>query len=265
MLCATGCWNRAINMSNQSSQNINSNFFQGLYKEVWRKEIPNGLTEAEVDFIEEIANLKKGNTVLDLMCGYGRHTLELARRGYGVTAIDNSEEYIAEIETFAVDEKLPIITLQGDISSIKFTGTYDAVINMGNSFSFFNAQAVEILLQKIYSCLNPGGIFIINSWMIGEIAIKHFQERSWHYIGDYKFFSESQFLFHPTRIESNHTILAASGEMETLKGIDYIFSFAELETMLNRTGFKMNEIYSTPRKRKYNFGDSRAYIVAIKQ
>jgi len=252
-------------MSNQSPENINSNFFQGLYKEIWRKEIPNGLTEAEVDFIEEIAKLKKGSTVLDLMCGYGRHTLELARRGYGVTAIDNSEEYITEIENFATDEKLSIITLQGDISSIKFPGIYDAVINMGNSFSFFNAETIQTLLQNIYSCLNSNGTFIINSWMIGEIAIKNFQERSWHYIGDYKFFSESQFLFHPTRIESNHTILTATGEMETLKGIDYIFSFAELEMMLNTAGFKMDEVYFTPRKRKYKFGDSRAYIVAIKQ
>ena len=151
-------------MSNQSSQNINSNFFQGLYKEIWRKEIPNGLTEAEVDFIEEIAKLKKGSTVLDLMCGYGRHTLELARRGYGVTAIDNSEEYITEIENFATDEKLSIITLQGDISSIKFPGTYDAVINMGNSFSFFNAETIQTLLQNIYSCLNSNGTFIINSF-----------------------------------------------------------------------------------------------------
>ena len=53
--------------------------------------------------------------------------------------------------------------------------------------------------------------------------------------------------------------------MENLKGIDYIFSFAEVEAMLNKTGFKMDEVYSTPRKRKYKFGDSRAYIVATKQ
>lgn len=252
-------------MSTQLSQNINSSFFQGLYKEVWRKEIPNGLTEAEVDFIEEIAELKKGNTVLDLMCGYGRHTLELARRGCNVTGIDNSQEYISEIEAIAGEERLSVIALQRDISSTTLSGQYDAVINMGNSFAFFNAETAEILLQQICSCLKPGGVLIINSWMIGEIAIKTFQERTWYYIGDYKFFTESQFLFHPTRIETNYTILAASGEMENLKGIDYIFSFAEVEAMLNKTGFKMDEVYSTPRKRKYKFGDSRAYIVATKQ
>jgi hypothetical protein len=46
-------------MAIQSTTNINSDFFKGIYKEVWRREIPNGLTEAETDFIEEIAHLSK--------------------------------------------------------------------------------------------------------------------------------------------------------------------------------------------------------------
>jgi cyclopropane fatty-acyl-phospholipid synthase-like methyltransferase len=251
-------------MSNQLTPNINSEFFKGLYKEVWRKEIPNGLTEAEVDFIEEIGQLQTGNYVLDLMCGYGRHALELARRGYNVTAIDNAKEYISEIVEVTQKEKLAINAILGDVSQISLTERYDMVLNMGNSFAFFNAETVYNLLQKIYSILNPNGIFIINTWMIGEIASKHFQERSWHYIDEYKFIAESQYLFNPTRIESIYTILAPSGEMETLQGIDYIFSFSELNTMLSNAGFSMTDVYSTPRKRKYKFGDNRAYIVAIR-
>ena len=252
-------------MAIQSTTNINSDFFKGIYKEVWRREIPNGLTEAETDFIEEIAHLSKPGQVLDVMCGYGRHALALSRRGHNVTAIDNSKEYISEIEITAQEEKLPLITIQQDISQTTFSGPYDLVLCMGNSFAFFNAETANSILKSIYACLNPGGIFIINTWTIAEIAIKSFQERTWYYVDDYKFFTEHKSLFHPTRIESNYTILTSSGEMETLKGIDYIFSFSELEQMLNNAGFKMTDVYSTPRKRKYSFGDSRAYIVAVKQ
>jgi len=252
-------------MAIQSTTNINSDFFKGIYKEVWRREIPNGLTEAETAFIEDIAHLDKPSQVLDIMCGYGRHALELGRRGHLVTAIDNSKEYIAELEVTAQEAKLPIIAIQEDISQSDFSGQYDAVLCMGNSFAFFNAETANEILKGLYSCLNPGGIFIINTWTIAEIAIKTFQERTWYYVNDYKFFSEHKYLFHPTRIESNYTILGTSGEMETLKGIDYIFSFSELEAMLNKAGFKMTDVYSTPRKRKYNFGDSRAYIVAVRQ
>jgi SAM-dependent methyltransferase len=252
-------------MSQQTAQNINNEFFKGIYKEVWRKEIPDGLTEAEVDFIEEIGGLTKGDHVLDLMCGYGRHALELGRRGYKVTALDNSEPYISEINEKSKSEKLLVYAFDGDVSQITYPGSADMVINMGNSFAFFNAEASALILEKIAASLKQNGVLLINSWMIAEIAIKSFQERSWHYIDEYKFIQESQYLFHPTRIETNYTILAPTGAMENLKGIDYIFSFSELEAMLDKAGFKMEEIYSTPRKRKYRFGETRAYIVARKQ
>lgn len=252
-------------MSQGGTQNINNVFFKGLYKEVWRKEIPNGLTEAEIDFIEEIGELKKGDHVLDLMCGYGRHSLELGRRGYKVTAIDNSQEYISEIIENSESKSLPVKAFHEEISQAIYPASADMVINMGNSFAFFNAENAAIILDKIVASLKQNGVLLINSWMIAEIAIKNFQERSWHYIDEYKFIQESQYLFHPTRIETNYTILAPTGETENLKGIDYIFSFAELETMLNKAGFKIEEVYSTPRKRKYRFGETRAYIVARKQ
>ncbi len=50
-----------------------------------------------------------------------------------------------------------------------------------------------------------------------------------------------------------------------IKGIDYIFTASELQEILNTAGFSLNEMYCTPRKRKFQLGDSRAYIVAEKK
>jgi cyclopropane fatty-acyl-phospholipid synthase-like methyltransferase len=94
------------------STNINDNFFKGRYKEVWRKLIPPGLSEAECSFIEEVAGLQPSDNVLDLMCGYGRHALELARRGYQITAVDNLIEYIDEISSVAAAANLPVEALR---------------------------------------------------------------------------------------------------------------------------------------------------------
>ncbi len=252
-------------MASDSKTNINNNFFKGIYKEIWRKEEPKGLAEAEADLIEDVAKLEKQDKVLDIMCGYGRHAIELARRGYHLTAIDNSREYIDEIKIFSENDNLKIDARQEDVSQANFSGSYQAVICMGNSFAFFSKETAMALLKSVADCLNPGGLFIINTWTIAEIAIRNFQERTWHYVDDYKFLTESKFLFSPTRIESNYTIVSSSGETESLNGIDYIFSISELEMMFNQAGLKMGEIYSTPRKRKFNFGDGRAYIVAFKE
>jgi len=244
--------------------NINNIFFEGSYKEVWRKIIPPGLTEAEVDFIIEAAGLRPKDHVLDLMCGYGRHALKLGRREYEVTAIDNLPAYTNEIKTKATEEGLPVNAIAADVVNIKLDTTFQAAICMGNSFAFFNKEDALKLLQNVASALNINGKLIINTWMLGEIAIRHFKEKDWFYVDDYIYLIDSKYLFNPTRIESDHIIIRSGMEAEVIKGIDYIFTASEFNEILNTAGFTLNEMFSTPRKRKFQFGDTRAYIVAEK-
>jgi len=247
------------------TSNINNTFFEGIYKNVWKGLIPPGLTEAEVDFIMEAASIKKGDKVLDMMCGYGRHVLELARRGVGVTAVDNLKEYIQELRDKAAAEDLPVKAVLSGALEAELSETYDAAICMGNSFAFFDKEDSVFLLKKIASQLKSKGILIINSWMIAEIAIKHFREKDWHRVGEYKYLLDYKFLFHPSRIESEQTIIAEDGTIEVIKGVDYIFTLNELEEMFKKAGFATRDLYSTPRKKRFSLGDGRIYIVAEKQ
>jgi len=247
-----------------SSKNINDHFFAGSYKEAWRRIIPQGLTDAETDFIEEIASLEKDSVVLDLMCGYGRHTLKLAERGIKVTAIDNLSEYIEEIKEKSHQLSLPVETIEANALNVKLDKAYDAAICMGNSFAFFNKEDATTILKNISKHLKPTGILIINSWMVAEIAIKHFKERDWHYAGDYKCMLEYKYHFHPSRIESEQTIISPDGSVEVIQGVDYVFTIDELERMFNEEGLKTKALYSTPRKKKFSLGDGHIYIVVEK-
>lgn len=244
--------------------NINDTFFEGIYKEVWRKLIPPGLSEVECDFITEAAQLESGDAVLDLMCGYGRHALELARRGFSVTAVDNAEDYIAEIKDMAKENALPVDAYASSALTMQLSQTYKAAICMGNSFAFFDRADAVSLLKKIAAHLVQDSILIINSWMIAEIAIKHFREKEWYSVDNYKYILDYQFHFQPSRIESEHTIISDCGEMEVIKGVDYIFTLAELEAMFNEAGLETKFLYSTPKKRPFRMGDNKIYIVAQK-
>jgi SAM-dependent methyltransferase len=247
-----------------TAPNINNVFFEGLYKDVWRKLIPAGLSEVEVDFMQEVGSLKEGDKVLDLMCGYGRHALELGRRGLKVTAIDNLPDYIEEISSIVQKEGLPVETLVADTLDAPLTGTYDLAVCMGNSFAFFDREDATELLKKVSGHLKPGGIFIINSWMIAEIAIKHFKEREWLQVGEYKYLMDYKFHFNPSRIESEHTILRNDGKVEVIRGIDYIFTLAELDAMFQEAGLRTKDLYSTPKKKKFSMGNNTVYIIAEK-
>jgi SAM-dependent methyltransferase len=244
-----------------STDNINNSFFNSVYKDVWKKLIPNGLTEAEVDFIMETAGLQPGDKVLDIMCGYGRHSIELGKRGIDVTSIDNLNEYIEEIKANAHEQNLPVRGIKAGILEVELKENYDAIICMGNSFSFFNKEETSQILKKLSLSLKPGGILIINSWMIAEIALKHFKEKDWFQVEEYKYLLDYKFHFQPNRIESEQTIVSADGTVDVLKGIDYIFSLDELESMFLDAGLCTKELYSTPRKRRFVLGDGRIYIV----
>ena len=201
---------------------------------------------------------------MDIMCGYGRHALELGRRGIQVTAIDNLKAYIEEIRTTASEQNLPVEAVQADVLHAPLNGTHDAAICMGNSFAFFDRQDAVNILKNVSSHLKPGGVFIINSWMIAEVALKHFKEKDWHYAGEYKCMLEYKYCFYPSRIESEQTIISPDGSVEVVKGVDYIFTLDQLEQMFNEAAFKTKGVYSTPRKKKFVVGDGRVYIVAEK-
>jgi cyclopropane fatty-acyl-phospholipid synthase-like methyltransferase len=246
------------------SENINNHFFDGYYKEIWRSLIPEALTKAEIDFLVEKADLKSGSKVLDLMCGYGRHSIGLGRKGIQSTAVDNLKQYISEIEETVKSEKLPVTVLQDDVMKFRTKTEFDLVICMGNSLSFFNLDESLQLLSMISACLKTGSKFIFNSWMIAEIAIKQFKDKSWAYINDVKYLSDSSYFFSPARIESESMIIDHEGKTEVKKAIDYIYSLNEVEAMLNQSGFDMKETWSIPGKKKFNFGDPRIYFVAEK-
>jgi cyclopropane fatty-acyl-phospholipid synthase-like methyltransferase len=247
-----------------SGTNINNTFFEGIYKDVWKRLIPSGLTEAEVDFIMESAGLEAGDKVLDIMCGYGRHAIEMAGRGLQVTAVDNLKDYVLEIKARAEEKNLPVEPVLSGALEVALSQTYEAAICMGNSFAFFNKEEAGFLLKKIASHLKTGGVFIINSWMIAEIAIKHFREKDWHDVGEYKYLLDYKFLFHPNRIESEQTIIDKEGGVEVIRGVDYIFTLDEMEMMFNEAGLRTKHLYSTPRKKPFTLGDGRIYIVAEK-
>ena len=251
-------------MSTSLSKNINDDYFNGYYKDIWRTIIPEGLTKAEIDFLMQESNLQAGNKVLDLMCGYGRHTLALSRKGIEVTAIDNLADYVNEIKEVAEKENLPVIVLQENVIRFQLQQEYDLVICMGNSICFFNEEDYQKLIAKISSVLKKTGRFIFHTWMIAETAIKQFKENSWSYIGDLKCLYDSKYLFFPSRMETESIFIAPNGNTEIKKAIDYIYSLNETENMLNRAGFAIKEIWSIPGKKKFTLGEPRIYVVAEK-
>ena len=85
-------------------------------------------TVKEVDFLLEELGITPGGSVLDVGCGTGRHSIELAKRGYAVTGLDLSAGMLARAETAARIAQVQVDWVQSDATRFSFPGRFDAAI-----------------------------------------------------------------------------------------------------------------------------------------
>ncbi len=85
-------------------------------------------TSGECDFIEKEINYNKAVKILDLGCGTGRHTIEMAKRGYNITGVDLSDSQLARAREKASQNGLEINFLEQDARNLSFLNEFDLVI-----------------------------------------------------------------------------------------------------------------------------------------
>ena len=122
---------------------------------------------AWADYIEKIFDRyakTKPTLVLDLGCGTGSMTVELAKRGYDMTALDLSEDMLAVAEQRIRAEGIGgVLFLRGDMCSFELYGTVDAVVCCLDGVNHLTSR--EELLEcfsTVANYLNPGGLFIFD-------------------------------------------------------------------------------------------------------
>lgn len=85
-------------------------------------------TAKEVDFLIEELALPPGASVLDVGCGTGRHSIELAKRGYAVTGLDLSAEMLAQAKQAGTAAGVNVEWIRADATRFSLPRRYDAAI-----------------------------------------------------------------------------------------------------------------------------------------
>ncbi|RPJ42135.1 MAG: class I SAM-dependent methyltransferase [Chloroflexi bacterium] len=137
-------------------------------------------TPAQVDFLTRLLGLRGGERVLDLACGFGRHSIELARRGYAVTGVDITPAYIEYARATAEKENLSAAFVCADLREIACTAEFDVVLNLADgAIGYLENDAENLkIFDRIAAALKPGGKHVMEVCS-GDYARKHFPRRHW--------------------------------------------------------------------------------------
>ena len=137
-------------------------------------------TLQEVDFVIQALHLRGNERILDLACGFGRHSLDLARRGYSVDAVDITPEYVQEGRRRAATDGLDVTFVQSDVLRVSFQEEFDVVLNLADgAIGYFETEADNMkLFDIIASALVVGGKHLLGICNAAH-AQKYFPRRHW--------------------------------------------------------------------------------------
>ncbi len=214
------------------------------------------ITRDEVDLIGEILKPHTESRILDLACGQGRHSLELARRGFNnIEGLDRSHYLIAKAKTRAKREGLNVKFREGDARKIPFANdTFDFIIIMGNSFGYFeNANEDKFVLEQVFKALKPRGRVLIDV-ADGDFLRENFQPRSWEWINKKYFVCRERSLSSDEqRLISREVIThVEKGVIADQFYAERLYSEEKIKQLFDSIGFKDIEFHGqvTPDSRR---------------
>jgi len=125
-------------------------------------------------FREIFPRIKVTGKVLDLGCGLGNLSVEAARRGAEVVAVDASPAAIERLRKTAIAENLKIAPILSDLESYAISGRFDCVVAIGLLMFFARPKALP-LLAEIQEHVAEGGVAVVNVLVEGTTYMGMFQ------------------------------------------------------------------------------------------
>ena len=220
------------------------------------------ITPSEVEVLIHLLDLPPGARILDLGCGPGRHSLELARRGFRVVGADRTSSYLERARAAAREQDLEIDFVLTDMREFRRPASFDAVISMLTSFGYFEDPSDDVhVLRNMHDSLVSGGQVLIDL-MGKEGCARIFRERDWQETED------GALLLHERKAVNNwdqlqiRWIFVRDGQRTEFRFRHRIYSGHELASLLRESGFSDVRLFGSLSGAPYDHTAQRLVAVA---
>ena len=250
-------------------------WWQTLFDEVYlitdaRSVCNEELTHREVDFLEAYLQIGKTDSILDLCGGHGRHSLELARRGYRSATVLDYSGYLVQLgKANAAEQRLPVCFVRGDARNTGLApGRFDVVLLMANSFGYFPDDRDNLqVLREAHRLCRSGGKLLLDL-LDPAYVVEHFRPLSIHR-------ATEDIIVHRERELADNLIRVRETVLSRKKGpirdgvyCERLFKEREILALLKQAGFARvgfkNDFSSHTTPGDYGFMTRRVIVTAVR-
>jgi len=187
-------------------------------------------TDQEVGFLVEVLGLQRGDRLLDVGCGPGRHALALARLGFDVVGVDRSPEFVRLAADAADAEALPAQFVEQDVRTLDLAAEFDAVICLcQGGFGLVGGRDEPAVFARIAAALRPGGRLALTAFSAAFVV---------------RFLEEGE-TFDPATgvLHERSTVRAADGAEREFDLWTTCFTPRELELLAQSAGLRVDAVH----------------------
>src|SRR5580692_7181376 len=237
---------RTLGPVSDLERHLPSDWWRTLFNSLYL-ETDGDITENDRNTVDEVAllvrsiGLERNDRILDLCCGQGRHSLELAERGFShITALDRSRYLIRLARKRAKQRNLQVSFHEGDARRFRLgDAEFHCVCILGNSFGYFERPEDDLaVLEAVNRALASGGSLVMDL-MDGEWMRRHFDARSWEWVDQNHFVCRERGLAGDgDRLISREVVVHAErGVIADQFYAERLYSKERIEALMHRAGF----------------------------
>ena len=218
-------------------------FFSDFYLRAYAADERDGEAEAQALAAARLSGCPEGGELLDVPCGFGRHSVPLARAGYRVTGADRSAALLEEARRRAGGERWPK-WVAADYRELPLAdASFDGALNLFSSIGYLGDEEDTRALAEIGRVLRPGARLVLEL-MHRDWLVRDFAEQDWRLLGEGRLLLEQRTFDAAAGVaQTTQTLIAGNGERESRSFSVRVYSATELVAMLTRAGFADVRVY----------------------
>ncbi len=204
--------------------------------------------------------------LLDLGCGTGAFSRDMAERGFDVIGIDASDGMLRQAMEATPQDSSDILYLQQDITRFELFGTVDAICCLTDTVNHITSpSALQRMLRLCRQYLNPEGIFVF------DVATRrHFSRRlgsrTIYEVGDETVLFWKNAFSRATGLNTADLVLfTKNGDGTWTRGDETIreraYGVAQLTAMLRTAGFHGIRVFDALRHSPASPSSGRVFFV----